>query len=337
MAQIKLGFIGCGAHATRNLQPCIRLVPEIDFVATCDISAAKAESSAKRFGAKQWYTDYRTMIETEQLDVIAIVGHPKTMHTDMAIACMELGKHIFIEKPPAINVEDAERLAETSARTGKFGMVATMWRHAPAHRMARRIVTQTAFGEPLLFEGRYLAPSPRGAHETLEWAYLLDQGVHIVDCMRYLMGEVTRLRAFEHFGAEGRMAFAVSLQFDNGAVGTLNMVAGSPALETSIMVAGDGGHSVHVHNMQQVQYLKPDAWRGVGGYRDFPTLEWNQGTHYRGYGRHGYLEEMEHFAQSILARRQPRASLADACEVMRICQAIADSHAQSASVQIRRD
>ena len=103
------------------------------------------------------------------------------------------------------------------------------------------------------------------------------------------------------------------------------------------MVAGDGGHAVHVHNMQQVQYLKPDAWRGVGGYRDFPTQEWNQGTHYRGYGRHGYLEEMEHFAQSILARRQPRASLADACEVMRICQAIADSHAQSASVQIRRN
>ena len=95
MAQIKLGFIGCGAHATRNLQPCIRLVPEIDFVATCDISAAKAESSAKRFGAKQWYTDYRTMIETEQLDVIAIVGHPKTMHTDMAIACMELWKAYF--------------------------------------------------------------------------------------------------------------------------------------------------------------------------------------------------------------------------------------------------
>ena len=336
MAQIKLGFIGCGAHATRNLQPCIPLIPEIDFVATCDISAVKAESNAKRFGAKRWYTDYREMIATEEIDAVAIVGHPKTMHTDLAIACMELGKHVFIEKPPAINVEDAARLAETSARTGKFGMVATMWRHAPAHRMAKRIIRRAEFGEPLLFEGRYLAPSPRGAHETLEWAYLLDQGVHIVDCMRYLVGDVTNLRAFEHFGADGRMAFAVSLQFDNGAVGTLNMIAGAPTLETSVMVAGDGGHVIQVHNMQQVQYLKPDVWQGVGGYQDFPTLEWNQGTHYRGYGRPGYLEELEHFARLLLSGRQPQASLADACAVMRICQAITDSHQQSASVQIKR-
>ena len=58
MTQIKLGFIGCGAHATRNLQPCIPLVSEIEFVATCDLEIEKAECNAKRFGARQWYADY---------------------------------------------------------------------------------------------------------------------------------------------------------------------------------------------------------------------------------------------------------------------------------------
>ena len=336
MAQVKLGFIGCGTHATRNLQPCIPLIREIDFVATCDLEIERAESNAKCFGAKRWYTDYREMITTEDLDAVAVVGHPKIMHTDLAIACMELGKHVFIEKPPAVNVEDAERLRETSESTGKFGMVATMWRHAPAHRMAKQIIEQAEFGDPILFEGRYLAPSPRGAHETLEWAFLLDQGAHIVDCMQYLVGDVTQLLALEHFGADGRMVFAVSLQFANGAVGTLNMVAGAPTVETLVMVAGDSGHVIQVHNMQRIQYLKPDTWSGSGGYRDFPTQEWNQGTHYRGYGRHGYLEELEHFARSIIAGKQPHASLADACEMMRICQAIADSHKTGSSVQIKK-
>ncbi|MCZ6680933.1 MAG: Gfo/Idh/MocA family oxidoreductase, partial [Candidatus Poribacteria bacterium] len=231
MAQVKLGFIGCGAHATRNLQPCLPLIPEIDFVATCDLDIEKAKNNAKRFGASRWYTDSGEMIASEDLDAVAIVGHPKTMHTNLAIACMESGKHIFIEKPPAVSVADTQWLRETSERTGTFGMVATMWRHAPAHRMTKQIIEKTEFGNPILFEGRYLAPTPRGARENLEWAFLLDQGVHIVDCMRYLMGDVAQLLAFEHFGENGRMAFTVSLQFVDSAVGTLTMVAGAAMVE----------------------------------------------------------------------------------------------------------
>lgn len=334
MTQIKLGFIGCGMHATGSLQPCIPLIHEIDFVATCDLDIAKAKESAQRFGARRWYGDYREMIASADLDAVAIVGHPKIMHTDVAIDCMELGKHIFIEKPPAVSVEDARQLCETAKKTGRFGMVAMMWRHAPAHRMAKQIIGQKEFGHPMLFEGRYLAPTPRGKRETLEWAFLLDQGVHIVDCMRYLVGDITQLLAFEHFGGNGRMGFGVSLQFANGAVGTLNMVAGAPATETLVMVAGDGGHVIQVYNMQHLQYLKPKAWMGGGGYRDFPTLGWNPGTHYRGYGRHGYLEELEHFARSLLAGKQPHASLADAYVVIRLCQAIVDSHNTGSPVQV---
>ncbi|MCZ6675632.1 MAG: hypothetical protein O7E52_00080, partial [Candidatus Poribacteria bacterium] len=92
---------------------------------------------------------------------------------------------------------------------------------------------------------------------------------------------------------------------------------------------------IQVHNMQRIQYLNPETVLGSGGYRDFPTLEWNQGTHYRGYGRPGYLEELEHFARSIIAGKQPRASLADACEVMEICQAIVDSHKTGTSVRLK--
>lgn len=333
MSQLRLAFIGCGNHATGSLQPCIPLIPQLDFVATCDLVAEKAQRSARRFGAKSWYTDYRKMLEKENPEAVAIVG-PPIIHTQIGIDCLQRGLHIFIEKPPATSLKDAIRLCETSAKSGKFGMVGTMWRHAPAHKMVKDIISNEKFGNPILFEGRYIAPSPTGSLETAEWAYLLDQGVHPTDCMRFLMEDVATVRSVIRGGNNGRLSFAVSLQFVNGAVGTLNLMGGSCQLESSIFVAGDGGQSVQVRNFTQLEYLNSDPWLGGGGYRDFPSQCWSQGTHYRGHSRHGYVEELEHFALSILTGQQPHASLEDAYQMMRIIQAIRDSNKSGAVIKL---
>jgi len=76
MRQIRLGFIGCGGHASKNLYPCIPMIDQIDLVATCDLDEEKAKRNCRRFGAKAWYTDYERMIKEQQPDAVAIVGPP---------------------------------------------------------------------------------------------------------------------------------------------------------------------------------------------------------------------------------------------------------------------
>ena len=142
LRKIRLAFIGCGAMSSA-LQQCIPMIPEFEFVATCDLIEEKAKTNARKFGALRWYADYDQMLKTEELDAVAVVGRPEDkMHRDIGIECLERGYHIYTEKPPATTVEGAKKLLDASMRSGKSGMVGTMWRHAPAHRLAKRLLEE---------------------------------------------------------------------------------------------------------------------------------------------------------------------------------------------------
>ena len=340
---LRLGFIGCGVFASSNLYPCIPLIPEIELVATCDLVESRAKYCAKKFGAKAWYTDYEKMIEEERLDAVAIVG-PPPMHLKLGLACLKLGVHIYTEKPNSPTVEGSKMLMETAKKMGKFGQIGFMWRHAEAHKIARRIIESEEFGEPVFFQGAYLTPGPTDplpeTHgDTLEWTYLLDQGVHIIDCMRFLMGqEVSKVYAeIEHrkdkSGRDSALSFSVSLRFENGATGSLSLSSFYPGFEKRVFVQGEGSQSVEVYNKEDLKHLKRGAWflkspplrtRGYEGLPPgLPTQEWNPGPFHG--PSPGYLEELKHFACSILENKQPHPSLEDAYQVMRVCRAIFES------------
>ena len=147
MDKIRIAFIGCGGMSSQ-LQQCIPMVPEFEFVATCDLVEEKAASNARRFGALRHYTDYNEMFKNEDLYAVAVVGRPEDkLHRDIGIACLQEGYHIYTEKPPATTAEGAKMLVDASIETGKTGMVGTMWRHAPAHQIAKQLMDEEEFGE----------------------------------------------------------------------------------------------------------------------------------------------------------------------------------------------
>ena len=160
MDKIRIAFIGCGPMSTQ-LQQCIPMVPEFEFVATCDLVEEKAASNARRFGALRHYTDYNEMFKNEDLYAVAVVGRPEDkLHRDIGIACLKQGYHIYTEKPPATTAEGAKMLVDASIETGKTGMVGTMWRHAPAHQIAKQLMDAEEFGAACQYHTRYLAPGP---------------------------------------------------------------------------------------------------------------------------------------------------------------------------------
>ena len=336
MDKLRFAFIGCGGQASK-LQANLPQIPAIDFVATCDLDQAKAENNARRFGARRAYTDFREMIETEEPAAVAVCGPPQ-MHHDLGIACLELGCHIFLEKPPAITAVEAKEIVDAAERAGRLGMVATHWRHAQAHQMARQLAEEPEFGEVLNFRCTYCAPGPKSAiwgTDSAVRGFQLGQVIHPLDCMRFLVGqEVTEVYAAISELEDGTASYAITFCFDRGAVGTMSLFGGTHTLMMETSITGSSGRCVHVDEAERLTYFKDQPALGDGGYRDTPSLSWRQGNAYRGYGRPGYVEELEHFATALLAGEQPRASLADGCEGMRLVEAIIESHAQRSPVSL---
>ncbi len=328
MSKIRVAFIGCGGMSSQ-LQQCIPMIPEFEFVATCDLVEEKAKANARKFGALRHYTDYDEMLKNEELNAVAVVGRPEDkLHRDIGIQCLKRGYHIYTEKPPATTVEGAKMLVDASIESGKTGMVGTMWRHAPAHRMAKELMEAESFGAVCQYHTRYLAPSPR-LHEPetpFAWRYMLDQTIHPTDCMRFFMGAVSELFAFGTIDEDtGTVSISVNLRYENGAVGTMTLGIG-PVLEAMVFIKGSNHQAIQVFETRKLRFYRMPTWSGTGGgYADTPTEEWDLNTAFHGIGRPGYLEEMRHWAQSLLAGKQPEASLEDAYQNMRVLKGISDS------------
>jgi len=336
VGKLRMAFIGCGSQASL-LQANIALIDAIDFVATCDLVAEKAQRNARRFGARAAYTDFREMIEAEKPEAVGICGPPQ-MHHDVGMACLELGCHVFMEKPPATSAAETRQLVDAARRAGRFGMVATHWRHAPAHRMARQLAEDEGFGKVLGFRCKYAAPGPKSPIWGLDGvvrSFLLGQATHPVDCMRFLVGsEVEGLYATISEEADGTTSFAITFRFESGATGTMNLFGGTHTLMMETAIIGASGRCVEVEEAARLRYFEEQPPVGVGGYADTPAITWHQGNLYRGYARPGYLEELEHFAESLLADRQPHSSLEDAYRNMAILEAIIESARSGEAVRL---
>jgi predicted dehydrogenase len=323
-----MAFIGCGGQAS-VIQANIPHVPAIDLVAVCDLVQEKAERNARRFGARKVYTDFRELIRVERPDAVGICG-PPPMHHAVGLACIELGCHIFLEKPPALTAAQTKELVDAAARAGRMGMVATHWRHASAHRMARQLANDPAFGTVLGFRCKYAAPGPKNNiwdTDSTVRGFLLGQIIHPVDCMRFLVGqEVVDVYAAIAGLPDGTTSYAVTYRFAGGAVGTMNLFGGTHTLMMETAIIGASGRCVEVVEAERLTFYKEQPALGEGGYRDTPSMAWSQGNMYRGYGRPGYVEELDHFAMSLLAGQQPRSSLEDSFRNMQILEAIIASN-----------
>ena len=329
MNKARIGFIGCGRHATNDLYPNLCRLPNMEFVATCDLKEDLAKKNARLFGAGHYYTDVTKMLKNEQLDGAIIVGPPQ-MHEEVGIECLNRGLHIFVEKPSSITVEGAKKLAEAADRAGKFGQIGHMMRHSPPLQLAKRIVSSEGFGEAIYFETKYFTSGPREPRtfwglEDLEWTYLLVQGLHPVDMAHFYMGDIKNVYARLAKGGDSRLAFTVGAEFANGAVGCLNFTSAFPGWETRLEVAGEQGAMIQVENMARLRYSESDSWSKDIGFSE-PVLSktWDLCPYDQG-ERIGYRAELIHFVDCVASNSAPTPDLWDGYKAMVVCESILES------------
>lgn len=305
---LRIGVIGAGGHATHQIYPCLHSLP-VRLAAICDLDESRAKDNARRFGADSVYTDHSTMLNAERLDaVIVCVGADH--HSKLAIDVMETGLPVWTEKPPAASAADAAAVLAASRRTGQVCMTGFMKRFAPVYRRARSAVASPDFGPPCL-----LAIDWSFGVADSDWLgmFLLDFGIHMVDLARYMFGEVAEVFARDHHG----VAYAVTLTFVNGAVGTLSMTANRGLDITEEMhVSGSYGNHLTIDRSGRLMRYSGST---VLDYYERPLALQDSLTDI------GYQGELAEFVSAVRDRREPESSIASSYETMRLYDAIRHS------------
>lgn len=305
---LRIGVIGAGGHATHQIYPCLPSLP-VRLAAVCDLDKSKAESNATRFGADAVYTDHSRMLRDENLDaVIVCVGADH--HSKLAIEVMESGLPVWTEKPPAASSADAAAVLAASRKTGQLCMTGFMKRFAPVYRRARAAVTSPDFGAPCILAIDWSFGVADNAWLEM---FLLDFGIHMVDLARYMFGEVAEVFARDYDG----IAYAITLAFTSGAVGTLSMSAnrGLDIVEEVHLGGSYGNHLTIDRSGRLIRY------RGstVLDYYERPLALQDSLIDI------GYHGELAEFVSAIQDRREPESSIVSSYETMRLYDAIRHS------------
>ncbi len=210
--KLTLGIIGMGGIGTIHAE-AHQAAGRTEIAAVCDVDEKKLTQAAEKFGVTRRFDDYRELLKTDVEAVAVCVGN--ALHKEMALAAIEAGKHVFLEKPMALNAAEAAEIAAAAQKADTILQIGMAWRFKPAAQVIRQWVVDGQFGE--IYHMRAVLVRRRGVPGLGRWfttkaeaggGALIDIGVHWFDLPMYLSGlwKVTSVSAktYAEFGPRMR-------------------------------------------------------------------------------------------------------------------------------------
>jgi myo-inositol 2-dehydrogenase / D-chiro-inositol 1-dehydrogenase len=262
---LRLGILGAGAIAERHLA-VLRSLPEAEIAAVCDLDADRAGRLAEETGA-MIHTDWRAMLDAGGLDAV-LVCTPPAAHAEPAIAAMQAGLSVYLEKPLARRLEDGRAIVEAWRATGAVCNVGYQWRSLDVVEELRRRLAGSPVG---LLVSRAIA-NTEGARNDRERAaeggtwfvdprqsggILFELGSHDVDLQVALAGPVESVQAESSSGALALAGLparglddvvALLIRFQSGCLGVVvtgwTEVPREPIFELDAVAPGS---ALHLH------------------------------------------------------------------------------------------
>lgn len=228
---VRFGIIGAGVISKKHAEG-IEKVPNAEIAAVCDIIQEKADAFAQKYKVKKVYTDYRQLLQDPDIDAVSICT-PSGLHGEMVIAAARAGKHVLCEKPIEITREKIDQMiAEVEKSDVKVGCVFQR-RFQEWPKRTKAALESGEFGRVLMASAYlkyYRTPEYyKSAGWRATWEYdgggcLMNQGVHGIDLISWLMGGMKRVTAITrtqlHDIPVEDAAVAVA-EYNNGAIGVI--------------------------------------------------------------------------------------------------------------------
>ena len=208
MAVLRMALIGCGGISGAHVEGLRQLnaagLTDVQVVATCDLIEGAAQKRAKDLAAFQKqmpkaYTDLEKMLASEEIDAVDICTEHRSHHT-IALACMEAGKHVIVEKPLGITMRACKAMIDSADDHGLILAVAENYRRGAENRAINWAISTGKIGDPRMIFWQQLSYS-LGAwgwrHDKMKagGGWILDGGVHYADLFIYNMGPIDKVAA----------------------------------------------------------------------------------------------------------------------------------------------
>lgn len=343
MAATRIALIGAGLIGKRHLQ--VLLGDPAYAVAAIADPAPAAEALAKEKGVP-WFADYRRMLD-EARPQGAIVATPNQLHVVAGSACIARKVPVLVEKPIADSVRGAVELAEAGKRANVPLLTGHHRRHNPIMRAAAEAIRAGAVGRVTAVVAMWLSRKP-DEYYNVEWrrqpggGTVLINGIHDIDCLRMLCGEIDTIQSFAANRARGfpvEDTAVAAIRFTSGALGTL---AVSDAVSTPwnwewgsrenpfyphegqncFLIAGTRG-SLSVPNLEHWWHEPGQGWGDPLTRRRIPVKPAD-----------AYVEQMRNFAAVIHGKDQPVVSGEDGARTLAATVAITESATLGRPVRI---
>src|SRR6478672_9729772 len=201
VGMVGYAFMGAAhSHAWRTAPRFFDLPLQPQLTAVAGRNADGVRAAADKLGWESVESDWRRLIERDDIDLIDICT-PGNTHAEIAIAALEAGKHVLCEKPLANSVDEAERMtaaAEEAAKRGVFAMCGLSYRRTPALALAKRMVEEGRLGSIRHVRAQYLQDWLSNENAPMTWRLdkeksgsgsLGDIGAHITDTAQWLTGQ----------------------------------------------------------------------------------------------------------------------------------------------------
>jgi predicted dehydrogenase len=360
VALIGSAFMGkAHSNAWRNVRAFYPDVPDIRQRVLVARDPAATKDLAARYGWAEAATDWQTVIDRDDVDIVDIClpGH---LHAEVAIAALEAGKHVLVEKPLANTVAEAEKMLGAARAAGEHGvasMVGFNYRRVPALAMARDLLASGRLGVVRQVKIAYLqdwladAGAPmtwRMRKETAGSGALGDLASHAVDQVRFLLGQdvVSVSGSVETFvrqrtGADGPEDVTVddaawaTLRTSGGVVASLEVSRMATGRKNSLRIEVYGSAGALAFDLEALNELSVCTDPAAGFTRRLVTESdqpyvgaWWPPGHILGWD-HTFTSQAADFLAAIADGSEPAPSFADGLAVQRVLAAVQESAARS--------
>jgi UDP-N-acetyl-2-amino-2-deoxyglucuronate dehydrogenase len=327
--ELRAGVIGLGV-GERHVAS-YRAIPGVDVVAVCDLDPARLAEVADRYDVPGRHTDYRGVTEDPGIDVVSICSYDD-VHVEHAVSALRNGKHVMVEKPVALDDDEADRLVAAHAESGCLLTSNLILRASPRFRELRDAVARGDYGDVFYLEGDYvhqilwkLTEGWRGRMRTYSVVY--GGGIHLIDLMRWILGqEVTEVSGM----ANKILTRDTAYRFHDTTVNLLRFEGGALAKTfTTLGPQRTKFHRLDVYGTRAT-FLNdvPSAKRFTG---DRPEDEHEVTTPYPGMEKGDLLPEL---VDAIRTGGEPAVSATDVFRVMDVCFAAEASIREGRTVKV---
>ena len=246
------GILGCGMIAEIHAK-AIASVDCAELIGVTDNAADRATFFAEKYGV-ECYQSYESMLADPRIDAVCICT-PSCFHAENAIKAMEKGKHVAVEKPMAIDLKEADEVVAVSRRTGKYLTVISQLRFADEIVKVKKMIDENAFGRITLCSlsmkyyrspEYYSSSSWKGTKKFDGGGALMNQGIHGIDLLQYLVGPMTNVNGVAKtlcHNIEVEDTAVATFELENGALGVLEASTCTyPGFSRRIEIHGERGY-----------------------------------------------------------------------------------------------